>query len=78
MSSIHIMEYYSAIEEWSLAICDNMDGLRGIMLGGINQRKTNITTTWSHLHGKSKNTNKTKTDTEIPEGKGLRLKEIKS
>ena len=54
-----------------------MDGLRGIMLGGINQRKTNITTTWSHLHGESKNTNKTKTDSEIPEGKGLRLKEIK-
>ena len=53
-----------------------MDGLRGIMLGGLNQRKTNITTMWSHLHGKSKNTNKTKTDTEIPEGKGLRLKEI--
>lgn len=72
-----MMEYYSATEEWSLAICDNMDGLRGIMYSGLNQRKTNITTTWSH-YIKSKNTNKAKTDTEIPEGKGLRLKEIES
>ena len=54
-----------------------MDGLRGIMLDGTHQRKTNITTTWSHLHGESKKTNKTKTDSEISEGKGLGLKEIK-
>lgn len=24
----HTMKYYSAIKQWNLAICDNMDGLR--------------------------------------------------
>ena len=32
------MEYYSAIKkEWNFAICNNMDGLGGIMLTEIRQ-----------------------------------------
>ena len=36
---IYMMEYYSAIKrEWNLAICDNMDGVWGIMLNKTRQK----------------------------------------
>ena len=38
--------------EWNLAISDNMNGLKGITLHEISQKKK--TTKWSHLYGKSK------------------------
>ena len=31
------IKYYSALKKRNLAICDNMDGLDGIMLSEINQ-----------------------------------------
>ena len=40
-------------KEWSLAICDNMDGPWGIMLSEISQTKKNII--WPHLYVESKN-----------------------
>ena len=39
--------------EWNLAICDNMDDLKGIMLSEISQTKTN--SVWFHLHMESQN-----------------------
>ena len=47
----YIMEYYSAIKEWNLVICNI---IKGIMLSEISQ-KNNI---WSHLYMESKNQNK--------------------
>ena len=43
MCYTHTMEYYSALKkEWNNAICNNMDGLRDIILSKVSQRKKNI------------------------------------
>ena len=48
---INTMEYYSAITEWSNAICSNMDEPRNYHTK-CSQAKTNIM--WDHLHVESK------------------------
>ena len=43
-------------KDWNFAICSNVDGLEGIMLSKISQRKAN--TGWFHLYVESKKYNK--------------------
>ena len=50
---IHTMEYHSSIKkkEGNPALCDNMDGLKGIMPREISQTEKDKNTVWSLLHG---------------------------
>ena len=43
-------------KKWDFAICNNMDGLEGIMLSGISQRNKN--TAYYHVYMQSKKHNK--------------------
>ena len=47
------MEYHSSIKkkEGNPALCDNMDGLKGIMPREISQTEKDKNTVWSLLHG---------------------------
>jgi len=39
MSYIYAVEYYSVIKRWIVAICNNMNGLEGIMLNEMSDRE---------------------------------------
>ena len=69
------MEYYSAIKEWNLAICDNMDGPWGQYAKWNNlnrERQTpyDLTYMWNLKQKQKLSSNVQRTDWWLPEVQG--------